>query len=116
YDDANTRLHAKAWLFTRRTGYSTAYIGSSNLSTTALHLGLEWNVRLSSVGNPELLAKVRATFDSYWASPQFEDYDPERDRDRFDAAIAKARGGVGTGDTGNGTDDLDFAFLDVTPK
>jgi len=47
YDDANTRLHAKAWLFSRRTGYSTAYIGSSNLSTTALHLGLEWNVRLS---------------------------------------------------------------------
>lgn len=113
YDDANTRLHAKAWLFTRRTGYSTAYVGSSNLSATAQHLGLEWNVRLSAVGNPELLDKVRASFDTYWASDQFEDYEPARDAERFDAAIAKARGGTALTDTSDG---IDFTFLDVTPK
>jgi HKD family nuclease len=49
YDTQSTRLHAKAWLFRRETGYSTAYIGSSNLSKSALLDGVEWKVRLSEV-------------------------------------------------------------------
>ncbi len=66
YDALRTRLHAKAWLFRRRTEFDTAYVGSSNLSRAALLDGVEWNVRLSRVGTPALLEKFRATFDTYW--------------------------------------------------
>ena len=66
YDAARTRLHAKAWMFRRNTGFDTAYVGSSNLSRAALLDGVEWNVRLSKVATPQLLEKFTATFDTYW--------------------------------------------------
>ena len=77
YDTSSTRLHAKAWLFTRDSGYTTAYIGSSNLTYSAQVAGLEWNVRVSAVRNPDAVAKMGAVFGSYWASRDFVDYDPE---------------------------------------
>lgn len=78
YDTRATRLHAKAWLFQRDSGFSTAYVGSSNLTHSAIHDGLEWNVRLSEISSPGLLERFRATFDTYWADPHFEPYEPER--------------------------------------
>jgi superfamily II DNA or RNA helicase len=75
YDMSSTRLHAKAWLFRRPHGISTAYIGSSNLTHSALVTGLEWNVRVSGARNPDVIDKVQAVFDSYWESPDFERYD-----------------------------------------
>lgn len=92
YDAARTRLHAKAWLFRRNTGFDTGYVGSSNLSTSALLEGVEWNVRLSRGATPTLLQKFEATFDSYWNSAEFEPYNPDVDRDRLDDALAAARG------------------------
>ena len=85
YETQATRLHAKAWLFRRDSGFDTAYVGSSNLSQAALLDGLEWNVRLSSVGSPALLNKFEVTFDSYWAQRAFQTYDPERDGEKLDA-------------------------------
>jgi HKD family nuclease len=90
YETQSTRLHAKAWLFRRDSGYDTAFVGSSNLSRSALVDGLEWNVRLSAVATPGLVRKFAATFDSYWESNQFVSYEPDRDRDRLDDALAFA--------------------------
>ncbi|MER5509174.1 DUF3427 domain-containing protein [Streptomyces sp. NPDC002766] len=97
YEIRSTRLHAKAWLFRRETGFNTAYVGSSNLSKAALLDGLEWNVRLSSVATPRVLDKFEATFDAYWDDPAFESYDPDEDGERLAAALARA-GGSGPGD------------------
>jgi superfamily II DNA or RNA helicase/HKD family nuclease len=75
YDTSSTRLHAKAWIFHRESGYSTAYIGSSNLTHSAQVLGLEWNVRVSGARNPDAVAKMAAVFTSYWESRDFARYE-----------------------------------------
>lgn len=92
YNARSTRLHAKAWLFHRGTGFHTGYVGSSNLSRDALLDGLEWNVRISQTATPALMEKFSATFDTYWKDPAFEDYDPDRDGDRLDAELMRASG------------------------
>ena len=92
YETDRTRLHAKAWLLRRNTGFHTAYVGSSNLSHAALVDGLEWNVRLSAMSTPHLLEKFRATFDSYWENREFELYRPSEDGDRLRAALETASG------------------------
>lgn len=77
YDTSGTRLHAKAWLFHRASGFSTAYIGSSNLTHSAQVSGLEWNVRLAGARNPDVINKFSAVFDSYWASDDFRVFDAD---------------------------------------
>ena len=88
YDTSSTRLHAKAWIFHRESGYSTAYIGSSNLTHSAQVLGLEWNVRVSAVRNPDAVAKMAAVFTSYWESRDFVPYDPAE----FSTSHSRGRG------------------------
>ena len=75
YEQGGTRLHAKAFLFHRESGFSTAYIGSSNLTHTAQVTGLEWNVRVSGVRNRSVVDKVAAVFDSYWDGRDFVPYE-----------------------------------------
>ena len=89
YDTSSTRLHAKAWLFHRASGFSTAYIGSSNLTHSAQVSGLEWNVRVSGARNPGVIDKVAAVFESYWHNPDFEAYE----REEFLARTATDHGG-----------------------
>ncbi|MEV4901201.1 DUF3427 domain-containing protein [Citricoccus sp. NPDC055426] len=108
YETTSTRLHAKAWMFHRNSGFSTAYVGSSNLSKSALLDGLEWNVRLSSVTTPELIRKFEATFESYWQDPAFEPYDPETDAARLDREISN-------GSFSSEGKPVDLSGLDVRP-
>ncbi|MEO3770125.1 DUF3427 domain-containing protein [Micromonospora sp. B9E7] len=91
YETRTTRLHAKAWLFRRANGTTTAYVGSSNLSKTALVDGVEWNVRISNIEQPHVIDTFTATFEDYWNDPAFETYDAARDAERLRHALSGER-------------------------
>ena len=86
YTKDSSRLHAKAWLFERPMEYSTAYIGSANLTHTALSPGREWNIRVSGIRNLDIVEKVQAVFNSYWENPDFRPYDPVEFEEQSDSA------------------------------
>ena len=110
FDARTTKLHAKAWLIERGSGLSTAFVGSSNLSHTALFDGLEWNVRLSEVDAGHIVERVRMSFESHWASEHFELYDPAINGEALEAALREHdRRSLGE------TSTISFANLDVRP-
>lgn len=77
YDTSTARLHAKAWHFHRESGASTAYIGSSNITYSAQESGIEWNVRVSGLRNPDVIRKMDSIFDAYWSGGDFRDFNAE---------------------------------------
>lgn len=90
YDTKRTRLHAKTYVFYRDTGFTTAYVGSSNLSNSAISSGLEWNIKVTAKDLPETIQKITATFESYWNSTEFEFY-KEEERERLMRALKAER-------------------------
>ena len=93
-DGRRTRLHAKAWLFRRRTGFGSAYVGSANLSGAALMGGLEWTTKFTERGQPELFERACAHFETLWEDSEFQRYDPAdpAHRQALSAALKRESG------------------------
>lgn len=91
FNTKQERLHAKSYIFSRNSNFDTAYIGSSNMSRSALTKGLEWNIRVTSVENPHIINKTKATFENYWNSDDFESIDTEEQLNKFEEAIRNER-------------------------
>ncbi len=87
-DGRRTRLHAKAWLFHRCTGFGSAYVGSANLSGAALMGGLEWTVKFTERGQTDLFERAKAHFETLWEDSEFQSYDPANSAHR--AALNEA--------------------------
>jgi superfamily II DNA or RNA helicase len=96
YDTHRTRLHAKAYMFHRDSGFGTAYVSSANLSNPALTEGLEWTLKLSQYESPHLWDRVSATFETYWQDGEFETYH-EAERPRLRRALEEERSAGSSG-------------------
>lgn len=93
YNTNRERLHAKSYLFMRNTGFHTGYIGSSNLSHSALTSGLEWNLKITSQEIPHIIEKSLSTFETYWQSSDFEHFDGKAEsREKLTNALQEAKG------------------------
>lgn len=75
-DGRRTRLHAKVWIFRRQTGFGSVYVGSANLSNAALTGGMEWTVKSTEATQRDIFEKAVAHFETLWADPEFQSYDP----------------------------------------
>lgn len=91
YNSNHERLHAKAYLFLRNSGFHTGYIGSSNISRSALTNGLEWNLKITTQEIDHIIEKFRNTFDTYWNDPEFEKYEPIKHKPKLTKALDSAR-------------------------
>jgi superfamily II DNA or RNA helicase len=91
YNTGNERLHAKAYLFQRNTGFHTAYIGSSNFSRSALTDGLEWNLKITTKEVGHIIDKFKKTFEAYWQNQEFETYDKSKHSEKLVDALKQGR-------------------------
>ncbi len=83
-----SRLHAKSFLFHRTGGRSTAFVGSANISKTALTDGEEWVVKLREQDVPLVISDLDKGYESLWSS---QDLRPvtARDRARIESAFER---------------------------
>jgi superfamily II DNA or RNA helicase len=91
YNTGNERLHAKAYLFQRNTGFHTGYIGSSNFSRSALTDGLEWNLKITTKEISHVIDKFRKTFEAYWQNSEFETFDKNKHSEKLVSALKEGR-------------------------
>lgn len=93
FEDEKQRMHAKAFIFRRDSGSGSAYVGSANLSRQALLGGLEWNIKISQLYDPNLYASVNRAFDYFAQTKDFQDYDSSsKAKTRLQWALKRERG------------------------
>ncbi|MBO8415144.1 MAG: DUF3427 domain-containing protein, partial [Proteobacteria bacterium] len=94
YDNLYTRLHAKAYIFKRQSGFGSAYVGSSNISAPALTSGVEWNVKVAQAQDSAIFHEICHAFDYYFADEHFEVFVPDSAGvQRLKAALDKEKHG-----------------------
>jgi len=109
FDTHRTRLHAKAYLFHRNTGFGTAYVGSANVSRVALDEGLEWTARISQYELSHVWRQIQTGFETHWSDEnEFEPIGIE-DLPRLEEALASERR------TKPGDSSRSWHFLDLKP-
>lgn len=108
YNTKSERLHAKSYLFLRNSGFHTGYIGSSNLSRSALTNGLEWNLKLTTQEIPHVLNKALNTFETYWQSKDFTLYS------NTDESVQKLRQAINQERYQEQTND-ELTYFDIKP-
>ncbi|MBA6418279.1 DUF3427 domain-containing protein [Pseudomonas neustonica] len=109
-DGRRTRLHAKAWIFQRETGFGSAYVGSANLSGAALMGGLEWTVKFTEKGQNNLFHRAQAHFETLWEDGEFQHYNPDDPQHRQLLKASLKR------EDSHGFGPAVTTFLEVTPK
>ena len=107
YNTGNERLHAKAYLFFRNTGFHTGYIGSSNFSRTALTDGLEWNIKVTTKEVGHIIDKFQKTFESYWQNKDFELFDDSVHSEKLQSSLKQGRNSTSIA--------LNTSFFDIKP-
>lgn len=107
YNTGNERLHAKAYLFFRNTGFHTGYIGSSNFSRSALTDGLEWNLKVTTKEVSHIIDKFQKTFESYWQSNDFESFDSTLHGEKLKTSLSQGKSSKGY--------ELNTTFFDIKP-
>jgi len=58
-------FHPKSWRF-KGPGLAVAYVGSSNISRSALKTGIEWNLRVEQDRDPRAWREVVDAFELWW--------------------------------------------------
>jgi len=107
YNTGNERLHAKAYLFHRNSGFHTGYIGSSNFSRSALTDGLEWNLKITTNEVSHIIDKFQKTFDAYWESKDFELFDEVNNSEKLLEALKQGKNLKGYSNT--------ISYFDIKP-
>lgn len=102
YDESAERLHAKAYIFLRDTGFNTAYIGSSNMSEQALDTGAEWNVKVTQMEQPRMMKTIMGAFEASWWAESYETFVNGEDDARLKAAL-----------NGDAENDIDYSILNL---
>ncbi len=117
-DGRRTRLHAKAWIFHRATNFGTAFVGSANLSESALIGGIEWTVKFAQASGTSLFSAAVANFETLWNDQEFQPYDPsnEQHREALTRALASERGHGGRQAAPSGAAVALQTWFDLRPK